>query len=101
MAEHYLSLTRAYILEQLTHLLPSEYYEDDLARVKTDDWFIQRFIGSKEDDKSQNVVKDAGDAVVQLIKFRKVNRIFDIIKGNFFPIELVTNGPHQIDEGVK
>lgn len=99
MSDENIESVRKCVLEHFDSQPNTVYYEEDLIKLKNDDWFIHRFIRSKQEDKVKNVIKDSTEAVINCIKFRKSNQIYDIMKGNGFPIELVTNGPLQIDEG--
>lgn len=53
--------SRSYVLEQLAKIRAEEYLEQDAEKLRSDDWFILRFIREKQEDKCKDVIKEAGE----------------------------------------
>lgn len=53
--------SRSYVLEQLAKIPTEEYLEQDVEKLRSDDWFILRFIREKQEDECEDVIKEAGE----------------------------------------
>lgn len=72
---------RTIILDEINHN-PHLYHENDVVKVKSSDWFIDRFIKEHETDSTMNVSR----YIIECMKWRKDIGINDV-KSSDFPKE--------------
>lgn len=65
-------IIREKVLEEIA-ITPNEYHEDDIERVRTDDWFVKKFYITRNRN-----IKPAATSLISSLKWRKSQKVHEL-----------------------